>query len=294
VIRVTKVTQVPGKTLAQAHDELAKQIVAQKTNDLLGKLHDKMDDAISGGASFDDVVKDQGLTAQQTAPVTQQGVDPTDPASKPDPQLAPVIQSGFDAQQGDSPELVQVGQDGSFAIASLGRIVPAAPQPLARIRDKVAADFTADRADQAAHKAAQAVIDAVNKGTPLKQAIAAAKAPVQVQPVHLTRAQLAANPQGAPPPLALMFSTPAKQAKLLEAPNNAGWLIVYTDTIDRGDASDKPDVVTATRRDLGQFVGREYAEEFAAAVRKAVGVTRNEAAIAKVRQQLLGAAGDQP
>jgi len=175
-------------------------------------------------------------------------------------------------------------------------VIAAAPQPLDKIKDRVAKDFTTDRADQAAHKIATEIVAKVNKGTPIAQAFTEAKLPANqaIQPVHATRAQLAANPQGAPPPLALMFSTPAKQAKLLEAPNNAGWLIVYTDTIDRGDASDKPDVVTATRRDLGQFVGREYAEEFAAAVRKAVGVTRNEAAIAKVRQQLLGATGDQP
>ncbi|MGN6269313.1 MAG: SurA N-terminal domain-containing protein [Sphingomonas sp.] len=296
VARIEKVTQDPGKTLAEAHDVLAKEIEQQKTNDLLGQIHDKIDDALNGGATFDEVVADQKLKAAQTAPITQAGFDPTDPASRPDPQLAQIVQSGFDAQQGDSPELVQVGQDGSFAIASLGRIVPAAPQPLARIRDKVAADFTADRADQAAHKLATEIVAKVNKGASLVQAFTEAKLPAgkAIQSISTTRAQIAANPQGAPPPLALMFSTPAKQGKLLEAPNGAGWLVVYTDTIERGDASAKPDVVKATRSDLGQFVGREYAEQFAAAARKAIGVTRNDAAIAEVRQQLLGGTGDQP
>lgn len=296
VARVDKVTQDPGMTLAQAHDVLAKELTQQKTTDLLGQLHDKIDDALTGGATFEEVVGDQKLEAEQTAPITQAGNDPTDPASRPDPQLAQVVQSGFDAQQGDSPELVQVGQDGSFAVAALGQIVPAAPQPLAKIRDKVAQDFTADRADQAAHKLATEIVAKVNKGMSLAQAFSEAKLPAgkAIQPVNMTRAQLVANPQGAPPPLALMFSTPAKQAKLLEGPGGAGWLVVYTDTIDRGDASTKPDVVKATRSDLGQFVGREYAEQFAAAARKAVGVTRNAAAIAQVRQQLLGAAGDQP
>jgi len=288
VIRVSAVTQVAGQTLAQAHDTLAKEITAQKTNDLLGKLHDKMDDSINGGASFADVVHDQKLTEQQTPAVTAQGIDPTNPASKPDPNLAQVIASGFGAQQGDSPELVPVGQDGSFAVVSLGQVIAAAPQPIAAVKAQVAKDVLADRADQAAHKAAQAVIDAVNKGTDFKQAVAAAKVPVQLQPIHMTRAQLAASQQGAPPPLALMFTTPAKQAKLLEAPNNAGWLVVYTDTITPGDATSKPNVVAATRGDLGHFVGSEYAEQFATAVRQAVGVKRNEAAIARVRSQLTG------
>ena len=293
VARIEKITQVPGQTLAQAHDTLAKEITAQNLNDLLGKLHDKMDDALTGGATFDEVVADQKLQAQQIGPVTAAGVDPTNPASKPDPQLSQVIASGFDAQPGDSPELVQIGQDGSFAIAALGKIVPAAPQPLAKIRNAVSSDFALDRAAQAAHKAATAIVDAVNKGQSMREAFAAAKLPLPpIEPVHATRAQLAANPQGAPPPLALMFSTPAKTAKVLEAPQNAGWLIVYTDTIQHGDASGKPNVVQATRTDLGNFVGREYTEEFATAVRQSVGVKKNDAAIAQVRSQLLGSGAD--
>ena len=296
IARVEKVTQDPGKTLAQAHDTLAQELTQQKTAELLGQLHDTMDDALTGGATFDEVVADQKLAAKQTGPVAASGADPLDPTSRPDPQLAQVVQSGFDAQQGDTPELVPVGQNGAFAIAALGKIIPAAPQPLAKIKDKVAADFTADRANQAAHKLATEIVAKVNKGTPIAQAFTEAKLPASkaVQSVTATRAQLAASPQGAPPPLALMFSTPAKQARVLEAPGGAGWLVVYTDTVQPGDASGKPDVVKAMRHDLGQFVGREYVEQFATAVRQAVGVTRNDAVIAKVRQQLLGASGDQP
>jgi peptidyl-prolyl cis-trans isomerase D len=293
VIRVEKVTEVPGQTLAQAHDTLAKELTAQKTNDVLGKVHDAIDDAVTSGSTFEEIVGDQKLTAQQTPPVTVAGIDPDNPTAKPDPDLSQVIASGFDAQQGDNPELVPVGQAGAFAIVALGKIVPSAPQPLAKVHDIVARDFAIDRADKAAHQVASDIVDKVNKGTAISQAFAAAKLPLPaVQPVHATRAQLSANPQGAPPPLALMFATPAHQAKLLEAPRGAGWLVIYVDTIDRGDASGQPDVVKATRSDLGQYVGREYAEEFASAVSQSVGVKKNDAAIADVRQQLSGGGAD--
>ncbi|TPG43345.1 peptidylprolyl isomerase [Sphingomonas koreensis] len=293
VVRIDKVAQVPGQTLAQAHDVLAKELAAKKTNDLLGQLHDKIDDALTGGATFEEAVADQKLTPQQTPAVTVAGIDPENPTVKPNPAMTQIVASGFDAQPGDSPELVQVGEDGSFAIAALGKIVPAAPQPLAKLHDAVVRDFTIDRAAQAAHKAATTIVASINKGMSIGQAFAQAKvAGPAPEAVHATRAQLAANPQGAPPPLALMFSTPAKQAKLLEAPQNAGWLVVYTDTITRGDASAKPDVVKATREGLGRFIGREYAEEFAKAVRADLGVKKNDAAIADVRKALLGGASD--
>jgi peptidyl-prolyl cis-trans isomerase D len=293
VIRIEKVTQVPGQTLAQAHDTLAKEIATQKETDLLGQVHDKIDDAVTGGSTFDEIVGDQKLNAQQTPPVTQAGVNPEDRSAKPDPDLAQVIASGFDAQEGDSPELVPVGQKGAFAIVALGKIVPSAPVPLAKIHDDVAHDVLLHRATQKAQQTANAIVAAIDKGTPVAQAFAAAKVPLPpTQHVNVTRAQLAANPQGAPPPLALLFETPAHKAKALQAPNNAGWLVVYTDTIDRGDASTKPDVVKATRSDLGRVIGREYAEEFAAAVARDVGVKRNAGAIAGVRKQLLGQSDD--
>ncbi|MGN6377230.1 MAG: SurA N-terminal domain-containing protein [Sphingomonas sp.] len=289
LVRVEKVTQVAGQTLAQAHDTLAKEIAAEKANQLLGKLHDTIDDAVTGGGSFKDVVTDHQLQAKQTPPVDQQGLNPEDPASKPDPELAQVVQSGFGAQPGDSPELVPVGQDGSFAVVSLAKVIPSAPQPLAKVHDQVMRDYVIDQQEQQARKIASTIVAAVNGGKSMRDAFAAAKLPLPpVQPVHATRAQIMASQQGTPPALAAMFSTPANHAKLLPAPNNAGFLVVYTETVTPGDASGKPDVVKATRQSLGQFVGNEYAQEFASAVRQQVGVTRNEAAIAKLKQELAG------
>jgi peptidyl-prolyl cis-trans isomerase D len=130
----------------------------------------------------------------------------------------------------------------------------------------------------------------VNKGTPLAQAMATAGRPLPpVQPAVATRAQLAAAQGQVQAPLALMFAMAKGNAKLLEAPNNAGWLIVKLDQIVPGDAKGVPQAVAGARASIAQLVGREYAEQFARAVRNAVGVKTDAAALAKVRADLTGA-----
>lgn len=292
VARVDGVEQVPGRSLDQVRGEIADTLAKAKQAQALTDLRDKIDDAVSKNATFDEVVADHKLQAVTTPPLLASGADPENAAAKPDPALAPLLAAAFQAEEGDAPELVTTGTDGGFAIAALGRIVPAAPEPLAKIRSAVARDLMIDRARQAARKVAADVVAKVNKGAPLAQALGQTglKLPAS-QPIAASRAQIAANPRGAQPPLVLMFSMAQGTAKMIEAPNNSGWLIVKLDRIDAGNATGNANVINATRADLGRSIGREYAEQFARAVRAQVGVKTDAKAVAKVRAELTGQGG---
>ncbi|WEK42330.1 MAG: SurA N-terminal domain-containing protein [Candidatus Sphingomonas colombiensis] len=288
VAKVDAIEQVPAKTLAQVHDEIAKALAAQKTVDAMSKIHDKLDDAIADNANFSELANDNKLTMQATPALTAAGINPDDAASKPDPALAEIVKAGFAAEEGDSPTMVQLAPDGSFALVSLDRIVHAAPRPLDKVRDAVAKDFAADRARKAARQAASAILAKVQKGTPLAQAVAQSGAKgASTQPIGAVRGQLN-DPRGANPALALLFSLPGGGARLLEAPNNAGWMVVKLDTIVAGDAAKTPQLVSSTRRELGSMVGREYAEQFTNAVKAELKVSRNQAEIGRVKADLSG------
>jgi len=289
VVKVAKIAQVPGKSLDQAKPELVADLTKQKTLAAMSKVHDALDDGISGGSTFDELVKDKKLAALNSPALTITGTDPDNAAAKPDPALTPLVQAAFQAQQGDTPQLVQIGQDGSFALVSLGKVVPAAPRPLAQIHDIAARDFQIDRAQKGARKIAADIVAKVSKGIPLAQALGQAGVALPApRPMVAARKDIMQNPRGAPPELALMFSMAPKSAKLIEAPNGAGWLIVQLDKTEPGDARSQPQLVAGARGQLSQLVGGEYVQQFASAVRAEIGVKRNAAAIAQVRATLLG------
>lgn len=290
VARVTAVDQVASKSLDQAKPDIVKELTRTKTLQALAAAHDAMDDSLAKNATFDEIVADQKLAAVTTAAVTQNGVDPDHPDAKPDTTLAPVVQAAFQAEDGDPPQLVAIGREGTFALAGLARIVPAAPRPLASIRDAVVHDYAVEQARIAARKAAAAIVAKANAGTPFAQAMTAGGVQTPpIKPIDVTRAVLASS-QGAPPaPLVLLFNMNAGTTRLLEAPGNAGYYLIRLDKIDPGNAAGNAALVGSTRADLGRIAGREYAEQFARAVRAELGVSIDAAAVARIKAEMASA-----
>lgn len=289
VVRVDAIEKVPARTLDQVRGELAEAVAREKGTRALADVHDRIDDAINDNATFSEIVADQKLKAEVTQPVLADGRNPANPAATPDPRFKQIIDTGFAAEPDDDPQIAAVGEDGSFAVVALERVVPASVPPRAALLPVLERDFAIDRARRAARKVAAGIVAAVNKGTSLKDAVAkTGLALPPLQELAATRAQFASDPRRVPPPIALMFSMTQGSAKLQAAPEDGGWYIIHLDSIQRTDASGNTPVVTATRSDIGRVIGSEYVAQFAMAVRREIGVKRNEPALAKVRAELAG------
>lgn len=289
IVRIDSVEQIAARSLDQARAELMKELAAQKLATALTTLRDKIDDAIADNATFAEIVGDNKLQAQSTVPIIADGRDPENSTVAPDPKLAQIVKAGFAAEPGDDPQLAPVDQDGSFAVVSLDRVMPSAPPPLATISNLVIRDFAINRALKKARTIAVDIVAKANKGVALSQAIA--QSPIKLpdaRPIASSRAQLASDPKGAPAPLVLLFSMANKTAKLLEAPNQTGYYVIYLDQIERAGAVTNPQLLQAMRGDLSKLVGREFVQQFVAATRKEVGVKKNDALIAQTRKDLVG------
>lgn len=295
IARVDGEKQRAGRSLAEVRGEISATLTKQKTADALQKLQGAIDDSLTDNANINEVAADRKLAVQATPALTAAGLNPDQPGAAPDAALAPIVTAGFAAEDGDTPTTVPLGQDGSFAVVGLDRIVSAAPVPLAKVRAQVVADLQADRARRAARAVASKALAALNGGKSFADALTSTGLRLPpVQPLSAVRAQLNADPRGVNPVLALLFSMKQGSAKMLESPENKGWLLLKLDAVTPGDATKQPGAITATRGDLGRSIGQEYAQQFARAVANQVGVKRNQGAIDQVKKDLAGAgSGDQ-
>lgn len=297
VVQLDKITKVPAKSLDQAKPDLVKELTDKKLTVIATDLRAQIDDAITNDKTIDEIAKQLNLTVQVAPPATAQGVDPeAKTPTPPDPKLAPFYQLAFQSSPGDDPQVIPVSKEGDFALAKLDRVVPAAPRPFATVAEQVKKDLTIDRQVAAARVAAQGIVNKVNAGTQLAQAMGQSglKLP-DTKPMEANRAQLLVRNgnQPVPPPLVLLFNTAQGKARLLEAPYKGGWFVVVVDTIQKGDASGKADIIAKMQGDLGSTAGEEYRQQFTRAIRKAVGVKKNATAISEVRAELLGQSGGQ-
>lgn len=293
VIHLDKITKVPGKTLEQAKPDLVKTLTEQKTAVAANAVRAQISDAIANNATIDEIAKKLGLTLQSSPALDAQGTDPdakVPPPAQPDMLKMALAAIAFQSEVEDNPQLAPIDKEGSFALIKLEKVVPAAPRPLASVMEEVKKNFLVDRQLRDARTAATAIMNKVNKGTKLQQALAESGLKLDAtKPMAANRGQLFTSKPA--PPIVLMFAIAQGTARMIEAPYKGGYFVVVTDTIERGDARGKPDIVAKMRNDLGATAGDEYAQQFVRAVRNQVGVKRNDAAINALRAELLGQGG---
>lgn len=287
VLQVTGVEQIAGRSLDQVRGELTETLTAQKTAQALAELQDRIDESINDGSTFDETVTQLGLQPQRTDALFVNG---RALGQAPDAEVSPIVRSVAEAvfgfEEGDQPQMVPVGEAGAFALVALERIQPSAPRPLNEIRAGVAGDYRIDNAKRQANARADAILKAVNDGTPLSQAASSGGVAAQVQSLNAQRGELG-QAQGNVP-LQTLFNLREGAARVVEAPGNAGFFVVQLNEVEAGNARGNAQLLNGTRAALGQVVGQEYAQQFAQAVRRRVGTTRNEASVQNLRNTLTG------
>ncbi len=288
VVRVDRVVQVPGQSLAQVRGTLATAITERKAKDALADIAARIDDALADGSSFDEVAAKEKLAVVVTPPLTAAGANPDRPGVVPE-DVKPLLKPGFEMNADDDPVVQTMKAGERFALLAVARIVPAAPAPLAGVRDRVVADILSERAQARAKAVAEAIVAKAQAGMPLAQAFAAS-GPKLAPPLRAggRRADLARSGKPVPPPLALMFSMAPGKTRLLAAPGRRGWFVVSLTKLVPGDARSAPGLVEATRGQFGRVFGNEYVQQFANAARGDVGVKADPAAIARLKGRLAG------
>ncbi|MBA2920378.1 peptidylprolyl isomerase [Sphingomonas sp. MAH-20] len=292
VVRVDSITAVPGKTLDQVRGELTEQLKKAKSDQTLADAIAKIEDSIADGSTFDEVVAAAKLKPVTTPALLKDGRNPDAPDAPVAPELAAVMKSAFGMESGDDPVTEQVVPDKLFAVVKTDSVVPPTPRPLASIRDKVAADFAAERALAASRQTADAIAAKLNAGTPLAQAVNAAGTSLPAAAaLGGRRGELLRDGAQPQPQMEALFALTRGKARVVEAPDKSGWYVVTLDDVIAGNAASQPQLIEATRVQFSPVLGQEYGQQLATAARKAVGVEINPAAVARLKAELIGGAG---
>jgi peptidyl-prolyl cis-trans isomerase D len=288
IVRVDAINNRPAVPFNNVRAELVAQVGERKLQEATANLVTKIEDALGGGASMEEVAQANGLRIQETPALTATGQNPGVANWRPDPQLQPLLKAGFEMSPDEDP-VVETVAPGQYAVAAVGRVVAAAPPALAQIRDQVRADLIRNRASARARTLAQSLADKINRGMAPAQAFATAGMRLQpTQRISARRIEIARPGQPVPPPLVMLFSLPKGRAKILAAPDGAGWFVVHTESTVPGNAAGQPQLIQATRTQFERILGEEYSEQFARAVQSRLEVERNEGKIRALKQQLQG------
>lgn len=294
VLRVDSIEKIPARTLDQARGELAGEIGQRKLAEKLAEHRQKIEDSIGNGGTFDEVAAQHKLNGQRSPGLMADGFDPdnrpTGKDAKPDPTLAAIAAAGFQFDpESQEPVVIAINQEGAFAVVMLEKIVPAAPRPLEAIRANVLADYKLDEQLRKARKAATDLRAEINKGTPMREALA--KLGIRSLPPEAFSAVRGDLKPDDAAHVRMAFSMAPKSAKMVEGPERSGYYVVFVDTVIQSDGHGNAEAMQKARDGFFPAARQEMAEQFVEGIKRDVGVKRNEANIARFRAGLTRTGG---
>jgi peptidyl-prolyl cis-trans isomerase D len=287
VVKVDSVSSQPGKSLAQAHSEIAAKLSDAKRKGALEDLFNRIQNGIDDGQNFTEAAAQAKLPVETTPLVMNDGKSRANPAFKLAPELVPAIKAAFEIAPNDPPELVTLPGNDGFALVSPAQVVAAAPAPLASIRDIVARQWLETQAMARARKLADAIAAKASAGVPLAEAVKQAGIPLPgVVPVAARRIQIAQANGKVRPPVRLLFTLGQGKSKAVADDEGRGYFVVKVNKIVPGNALLSPSLIGQMRTELGQASAQDYAQEFIAAIRADLKIKRNEKAIQAEKQRI--------
>jgi peptidyl-prolyl cis-trans isomerase D len=292
LFKVSAVKTAPARTLDSVRGEIVAELSQTKARQALSELANKLDGAIGDGATFDDVVKSNGLTIVESPALTAEGRDLAAPVEQPDPALVPVAKAGFVMEQGDDPQVIQVIPDQRIALVTIAEVIPAGPPPLAQVRPLVERAYLLAEGAAQARKLAETLRAKIDQGQPIGQTVAGAGTALPaVSEVSAQRADISQAGKQVPAHMVALFSMKKGKTQLITLQGDQGYLILHLDEIIPGDAANNPQLLAATSSGLSNVLGDEYGRQFLRAIETDVGVERNAAAIARIESEMRKANG---
>lgn len=292
LIQTSAIHKTPEKPLAAVRPQIVEALKAEKRGRLIGDFIAKLEDSIANGTTFDEVVKENGLAVETTPALLSTGQNIDDPAYKPSTDVAPLLKAGFGMEQDDDPQFVPIAPGVRYALVRVGDVVAAAPPPLEKVKPIVAQQYLLKAGLEKAQIVAAKIQAEIAKGAPMEKALASAGVALPpAQKVAARRADLLRQDQRVPAHISMLFAMTPGSVRSIPIPNDQGVFLVQLRTVQQGDAAQVPGLVDKVRSDLSGLIGNEYAEQFARAAERDLGVSRNPATIGQVTKALRDANG---
>jgi peptidyl-prolyl cis-trans isomerase D len=279
-LKVTKITPGANRSFDEVRDQLRQQIAESRAAEQIYDRVNKVEDALAGGASLDDLPGDLGLAAVQGTLDAKGDTPEGTPAPIPGgPQLRQaLVAAAFAAAKGDPPKLVQAPDHAYYAVTVDG-ITPPARKPFAEVRDAVLADWQRDAVRREENEAATKMMTAVQGGQSFADAATVAGVQMRRTPPIAHDAPPPGVPQALVNPL---FGMKQGEATMVETPD--GFVVAQLARIDVPDVKSDPAGVAQTSAALTRSIGNDVQAVFTAALRVRAHPTVNRQAVDAVAQ----------
>ncbi|WP_454849494.1 SurA N-terminal domain-containing protein [Rhizobium binxianense] len=166
ILRVSNIKPATTKSFDEVKEDIRKQLALANASQEIINVHDRIEDLRGSGSSLEEIAEQLKLKAVVIDAVDQTGADKDGNPVKDIPAQQQLLAEAFRTDVGAAPEPLTIGNDG-YVWFDVRDIVPERERPLAEVRDKAVADWTAEQQKVELAKKAEALKAEARKGTSL-------------------------------------------------------------------------------------------------------------------------------
>ncbi len=166
ILRITNIKPETVKTLDEVKEDIRKQLALVNASQEVINVHDHIEDMRSAGQSLEDIAKELKLKAVVVDAIDATGADKDGNEVKDIPSKQQLLGEAFKTEPGTQPVALALGNDG-YVWFDVREVTPERDRPLAEIRDKAVADWTAEQQKLELAKKADELKQEAQKGKSL-------------------------------------------------------------------------------------------------------------------------------
>lgn len=273
ILHVTDIQPAKTQSFEEVKPKLQSELAHEAADDQVGKLMNKVDDALARGDDLDKVASDLQLEVAKPT-VDQTGHTASgSTVGLPSPDI---LRTAFNTEAGQVSNVTEM-QNGGFFVVRVDKVTPSAVRPLEEVHDQVVKAWQQQQRIDHVTKTAKEIVDEVNGGKALKD-VAAAR--------NLKLTTTAPIERGAPPgdlpPQVVTALFRAKPHQAVQGPSQDGIHVAeLTEVIAADPAADKAKV-DALSAQISQQIQRDLFTEYATALRRYFPVDIDQSNLDKV------------
>ncbi|HXP73699.1 MAG TPA: peptidyl-prolyl cis-trans isomerase [Stellaceae bacterium] len=276
ILHVTEIQPAKTETFEEAKPKIASELAHDAADTQIGKVMNKVDDALARGDDLDKVAADLQLNVAKPADVDENGHAVNGSAAALPSSSADILHTAFNTEAGQVSNVAET-QDGGFYVVRVDKVTPSVVRPLAEVRDQVLAAWQQQQRIDRITKTAKEIVDAVNGGKPLKEIAAQHSLTVTTTP-QIERGR---ETGGLPPP-AITGLFRAKPHQAVQGLSNDGvYVAELTEVIAADPATDKPRV-DAMSAQIRQQIQTDLFAEYTGALHQYFPVVIDQSRVDKV------------
>lgn len=283
-----------GVGYPEAKAKLLEELRQQKAAEYLYDLSIKIDDAIGGGATLEEVAQKYHFKIVRYQRVTKKGVQDDARETKLDalPRLTDldlqIIEMAFGQKEGNPGTMVEAGE-GKYFIARADRVYPSHKRPFEKIKTKVTELWRESKQNKAAVDLAKEMLKDVTAGDLLP--VLAAKNNLKVASIRVSRRGTMVPTLSLPPELmAQIYAAPLGQGGIAPRVNDQGKadiLLAIVTKIEPVTLKGAEETIEKFKQGLSGVLGADLGEGLLNSIRKRYPVSENKSAVEQVAAALM-------